>query len=113
MKSLKYDSESIDLSSYDIVSIAYNIPSLTLSLPKEKDLAILAACLDYCHTLRDDPQLRSSITVPDEHRKVFAAGHATNTGLMQLTVELERLTTDVLRENQRSFRKLAEARVDY
>ena len=57
--------------------------------------------------------LRESIEVPDKHRKIFCDGHATLLGLNQLTQELEQLANDVLRENQRSFRRLAEARVEY
>ena len=48
MKSLKYDSENIDLSSYDIVSIAFNMPDASLSYPKGSELIILSSCLDFC-----------------------------------------------------------------
>jgi len=113
MKSLKYDSENIDLSSYDIVSIAFNIPNEKLNLPRGSELLLLASCLDYCHTLQSNLILRESLTVPDDHRKVFTEGHATLTGLNQLTAELDRLANDVLRENHRSFQKLEEARVEY
>lgn len=113
MKSLKYDSEDIDLSSYDIVSIAFNMPDESLSYPKGGELRILSSCLDFCRKLQSDPNLRQSIEVPDGHRKVFCEGHATLSGLNQLTRELEQLANDVLRENQRSFRRLAEARVEY
>lgn len=113
MKSLKYDSENVDLSSYDIVSIAFNMPNASLSYPKGSELLILGSCLDYCRQLQTNSSLRESIEVPDGHRKIFCDGHATLAGLDQLTYELERLADDVLRENQRSFRKLAEARVEY
>jgi len=113
MKSLKYDSENIDLSSYDIVSIAFNMEDYKLNLPHGSELGILAACLDYCHNLQADSVLRNSIDVPDGHRKVFSEGHATVAGLNKLTEELESLSNDVLRENYRSFKKLAEARVEY
>jgi hypothetical protein len=113
MKSLKYDSEAIELSSYDIVSIAYNIPPHYLKVPKDQELSVLAACADFAHALQGDVALRSAITVPDGHRKVFADGHATTKGLNQLVSELDRLVSDVLSENQRSFKKLAEARIEY
>lgn len=113
MKSLKYDSDNIELSSYDIVSIGYNIPVQNLLVSKGKELSILVACLEFSKALQVDPLLRDSISVPDGHRKVFATGHATTRGLNQLAGELERLAADVLNENQRSFRKLAEARVEY
>ena len=113
MKSLKYDSENIDLSSYDIVSIAFNMEDYKLALPRGSELGILASCLDYCHELQANSTLRNSIDVPDGHRKVFSEGHATLAGLNQLTAELESLSNDILRENYRSFKKLAEARVEY
>lgn len=113
MKSLKYDSENIDLSSYDIVSIAFNMPNASLSYPKGSELLILSSCLDFCKKLQSDHGLRLSIEVPDGHRKVFCEDHATLSSLNQLTRELEQLANDVLRENQRSFRRLAEARVEY
>lgn len=113
LKSLKYDSESIDLSSYDLVSIAFNIPAASINVPKGNELQILNACHEYVTALSQDQSLRESINVPDGHRKVFAAGYATAKGLEQLKSELDKLSMDVLRENQRSFRKLAEARVAY
>lgn len=114
LKSLKYDMETIDLSSYDLVSIAYNVPATGLTVAsKEHDLQIAGACQQFVSALRQDEALRNSIMVPDEHRAVFAPGHATKTGLDQLGVELDRLISDVLTENQRSFRRLAEARVAY
>lgn len=113
MKSLKYDSENIDLSSYDIVSIAFNMSDASLSYPKGYELLILSSCFDYCRQLQSNAALRESIEVPDGHRKIFCDGHATLAGLSQLTDELEQLANDVLRENQRSFRRLAEARVEY
>ncbi len=51
--------------------------------------------------------------MPNSHRKVFSEGHAALAGLTQLTAEFESLSNDVLRENHRSFKKLAEARIEY
>ena len=113
LKSLKYDSDSIELSSYDLVSIAFNISPAAINVPKGHELQILNACHEYVTALSQNQALRESIDVPDRHRKVFAAGHATTKGLGQLKAELDRLSMDVLRENQRSFQKLAEARVAY
>lgn len=113
MKSLKYDSESIELSSYDIVSLAYNIPKHLLLVPQYGELLLLENCLSFCANLIADTSLRNSLMVPDEHRKIFTDGHATLQGLQQLTSELNSLRADVLKENERSFRKLAEARIDY
>jgi hypothetical protein len=113
MKSLKYDSDSIDLSSYDIVSITYNMDDSILKVPKGLELSLLASCLNFCEKLQQDKYLRESLSVPDGHRKIFTEGHATVQGLNQLTDELRNLTNDVLTENARSFNKLAEARIEY
>jgi hypothetical protein len=113
MKSLKYDSENIDLSSYDIVSIAFNMLDANLFYTKGGELLILSSCLDYCRKLQLSSTLRESIEVPDGHRKIFCDGHATLSGLNQLANDLEQLANDALHENKRSFKKLAEARVEY
>ena len=113
MKSLKYDSENIELSSYDIVGIAYNMDDRVLRVPPGHELSILGACLSWCELLEADAALREGLYVPDGHRKVFCDDHATLQGLQQLVRELRGLANDVLNENKRSFQKLAEARVEY
>ena len=113
MKSLKYDTESISLSSYDIVSIAFNIPESDLNLPKSMELVLLDSCHNFCLELKNNPYKREGLEVPDGHRKIFTVGRATLEGLNQLTTALGELVNDVLSENARSFRKLAEARIDY
>lgn len=113
MKSLKYDTEAIDLSSYDIVSIAFNMDDSLLNFSKSEELAILSSCLSFCETLQYNNTLRQSLNVPDRHREIFTEGHATIEGLNQLTYALKELSNDVLNENIRSFRKLEEARIEY
>lgn len=111
MKSLMYDTDSIELSSYDIVSIAYNMDMGQLSIKQGEELKLLQACKDFCTLLDDNSMIRDSLNVPDNHRKIFAPGHATQKGLKQLLGELHKLSEDVLNENSRSFKKLAEARI--
>jgi hypothetical protein len=113
MKSLKYDTGSIDLSSYDLVSIAFNMPDNELNMSRGMELAILNSCHNFCLELMQNQYKRASLEVPDGHRKIFTDGHATLDGLTQLSAELGTLVKDVLTENQRSFKKLSEARVQY
>jgi hypothetical protein len=113
MKSLKYDTDAIDLSSYDLVSIAFRMPDSDLNLPRGQELLLLNACHSFCVSLQANANLRNSIMVPDGHRNIFSPGHATAAGLDQLTAHLGKLINDVLQENTRSFTKLAEARVEY
>ncbi len=113
MKSLKYDSDTVNMSSYDITAIAYNIDSQYLSLGRDMDLALVEVCTQYCLMLIGNDHIRNSIMVPDGHRAVFSTGHATLDGLAQLTHELVALRNDIMKENERSFTKLSEARVEY
>ena len=113
MKSLKYDTENINLSSYDIVAIAYNMDDELLNFRGEMELALLESCSQYCKRLLWDDTLRASISVPDGHRAVFKDGHATKLGLAAMVRELNTLRDDVMTENARSFQKLADARVYY
>lgn len=113
MKSLKYDIENIELSSYDIVAIAYNMDESLLRFSDDLELALLESCCQYCERLLINDHLRANIFVPDGHRTVFKDGHATKAGLLALTTELNVLRNDVMTENAKSFQKLAEARVYY
>lgn len=113
MKSLKYDSESIDLSSYDICAIGYNIPNDRLLVGSAENLLLVEVCHDYCRELLTYQYIRDAISVPNNTRKVFGADGATVKGLQQLESELMTLRTDILTENTRSFSRLADARVEY
>lgn len=113
MKSLKYDTEAINLTSYDIVAIAYNMDDDLLNFRHEMELAILESCCQYCNRLLWDENLRARILVPDQHRTVFKEGHATKSGLSDLAIELTDLRNDVVNENTRSFQKLTDARIYY
>ncbi len=113
MKSLKYDSESISLSSYDLVAIAYSMPEHQLRTIAGEEIALLARLKNYLDRLALDADLRTELSVPDESRKVFADGHATIEGLDELRVEVDDLVEAVCSNRQKSFAALAEARVTY
>lgn len=118
------ESKSISASIFHEASVGYrllyqynnkpNADEIDLSNHSgSSELLLLSSCLECYRLLHGNPALRDSINIPDGHRKVFALGHATARGLGHLVAELESLSNDVLRENQRSFRKLAEARLEY
>lgn len=114
MKSLKYDAEKMDMSSYDITSIAYNIPNEWLAFKPPFELRLVDSCREYCRSLRSNETLRNQIVVPNNTRTVFDSTEGTNLmQLQQMIDELERLSADILKENSRSFVKLAEARVEH
>jgi len=115
MKSLKYDSDGrLDMSSYNITSIAWNMPDYLLAHAVPHELKIVPACRQYCVELRDDSQLRFSIRVPDDSRTVFGEKQgATLTQLNQLIAELDSLIRDIDNEFRRSFKRLEEARIEH
>lgn len=114
LKSLKYDSdEKIDLSSYDIAGIAYNIFNDWLTFRPGQDLVLLQKCRTYLHYLLIDETARTAIEVPNKMRKVFCAEGATEAGLRQMWVAVGLLLQEIEQGLSRSFKKLEEARISY
>ena len=115
MKTLMYDSDGrVEMSSYNIVGIAFNISESELTVQAPRELAILEACFAYCERLGNDQALRAAILVPDGHRTVFGGGSGTTvTQLSALTKELNDLRMEVLRDNVRSIRRLVEGSIEY
>lgn len=113
MKSLKYDSGTIDLTSYDLTSIGYGMPDQDLSTFPGGELALLARLKTYLDFVAVNHEFRLALLVPDRSRKVFCKGHATVEGLDSLRSEVDDLVEAVQWNLQKSFAKLAEARVSY
>ncbi len=113
MKSLKYDSDSISLSSYDLAAIGYNMPEPQLTTFPGGEVALLARLKTYLDSLKANPLLCTEMLVPDESRKVFEPGHATREGLDELRDEVDDLVDAVSQNLQKSFTKLFEARLVY
>jgi hypothetical protein len=111
LKSLRFDNE-LKISSYNIYGIAFNIPNEDLSFAPPYELSIVHSCLNYCKLLEQNQYERNSISVPNGTRKVFDSTQgATLSELQALTRELQNLQNDILLENSRSFKKLADARI--
>lgn len=114
LKSLKCDSdEKIDVSSYDLASIAYNVFPAWLAVESGRELALVNNCCEYLRFLIKDANYRESITVPNGMRKVFGPSGATLVGLKQLSSALDALVDDIQRELNRTYRRLQEARITY
>jgi len=114
LKSLKYDGdEKIDVSSYDIACLAYNIFTSWLTVQPGQDLLLVSNTRDYLRYLLTDENYRASLEVPNKMRKVFGADDMTATGLKQLSMAVEILVDEIDRGLSRSFRKLKEARISY
>ena len=112
-KSLKYDSDSVSLSSYDLAALAYNMPEGQLFTNPGGEIPLLARLKVYLDFVRLNKEFRLGMLVPDESRKVFAPGHATLTGLNELQDEVDDLVEAVCSNRKKSFEKLAEARLAY
>lgn len=114
LKSLKYDSDdNIDLSSYDIAGIAYNIFDEWLAVPPGQDLLLVKNCGEYLRYLIGNKPYRDSIAVPNQMRKVFCAEGASEAGLKGISIAVDTLVAEIEQGLGKSFRKLAEARIAY
>jgi hypothetical protein len=114
LKSLKYDSdEKIELSSYDIAGIVYNMSDDKLMSQAGLDLILINNCHTYLMLLEALETTRNGIVVPNGTRKVFCAEGATEKGLAQMRVAVGALLKEIEQGLSRSFRKLAEARIKY
>ncbi len=114
LKSLKYDSdEGIDLSSYDIAAIVFNMPDDKLLSNLGKDLILIQNCYAYLYVLEFSEGVRDLLYVPNRMRKIFCAEGASRKGLQEMRIALEILLREINQGMARSFRKLAEARVNY
>jgi hypothetical protein len=114
LKSLKYDSpQGVDLSSYDIAAIVYRMDESQLTVYRGAELILVERCKQHLDLLATNATFRESLYVPNDTRKIFCAEGASLTGLNQLQRDVDRLLYEITNDMSRSFRKLAEARLDY
>jgi hypothetical protein len=114
LKSLKYDADSkVNMSSYDITSLAYRMPDDLMRPGYGAELLLVENTLGFLRLLLDDSSRRASLRVPNEMRPIFSSEGASVEGLNQLCKETQELVDDINKGLSRSFRKLAEARVSY
>ena len=113
MKSLKYDSGSINLSSYDLAAIGYNMLQDELFTIAGEEIALLTRLKLYLDRVAANDELRWEMSTPDGSRKVFAEGHATLSSLQALQYEVNDLVGAVSQDLRKSFSKLAQARLAY
>lgn len=114
LKSLKYDAErTVDISSYDITSIAFRMPDQLLRAERGAELLLVENTRVFLRSLLDNGALRASLRVPNDMRPIFCSDGASVEGLSQLYKEAQELVDDISKGLSRSFRKLAEARVSY
>lgn len=114
LKSLRYDSANgVNLSSYDIASIAYNMADHDLAVPHGMELLLVERCKQYLDRLAANSTYRNSLYVANDTRKIFCLEGASLDGLNELRREVDQLFYEIANELGRSFRKLAAARIEY
>jgi hypothetical protein len=114
LKSLKYDADTaVNMSSYDITSIAYRMPDELMRPGHGAELLLVENTRTFLRLLLDDAARRTSLKVPNEMRLIFSSEGASVEGLTQLYKETQDLVDDINKGLNRSFRKLAEVRTSY
>jgi len=114
LKSLKYDADTaVEISSYDITSIAYRIPDELMGAQHGAELQLLENIRIFLGLLLDDTTYRDSLRVPNEMRAIFCAEGVSVEGLRQLHKETQDLVDEINKGLARSLRKLTEARISY
>lgn len=114
LKSLKADSKTpVEVSSYDIVSIAFRMPDVLLNVPHDGDLMLVVNSEAWLRHLAENEGLRTSLLVPNEMRPIFCDHGCSLGGLQQLHAEVHGLLSDIAAGLARSSRRLEEARVEY
>jgi hypothetical protein len=114
LKSEKYDAyPSLDISSYDIVSVAWNMPDAYLTGERGRELALAQNARTYLRALLNNDALRNSLSVPNGIRKIFGEGGATKAGLLALYAEVDETLVEVEASLTKTYRKIQDALVAY
>lgn len=114
LKSLQYDAEEKNgLSSYDICSLVWNAPDRLLGYTQGQELQLMQSFHDYMAYVDQDANYRAGLKVPNGTRLVFCTEGASQSQLRVLIKLHAALLDEIQRGLQRSFKKLAEARVEY
>lgn len=114
LKSVKYDADPpLDMSSYDIVSMAWNMPDELLAADKGHELLLVANTRAFLGSLITNDDRRNGLKVPNGTRNVFGAEGATKWQLMALFKEVDELNSEIESSLAKGYRKIREAQVQY
>ena len=112
LKSLKYNADKeVDISSYDIASIAYSMPDASLAAGSANELLLVESASNYLASLVVNEQQRNSLWVPNQTRRIFCEGGATYIGLLSLFGETHDLNEEIKASLAKTFRKVTDARI--
>lgn len=114
LKSVKYDAEPIlGISSYDIVSIAWNMPDAHLTAEKGQELLLAVNARSYLSWLLNNEVLRNSLKVPNGMRPIFGENGASKAQLSELFAGVDEVIKEIESSLAKSYRKIQDARVPY
>lgn len=98
LKTLKSDSpHKIELSSYDIAALVWNMDDLMLTKPYYLELSLIAEIQRYLQLLIDNPTHAFMLEVPDQSRSVLDSIEKFQT-LKTLKTEIDILANDIAHE---------------
>jgi len=107
LKTIKADAieegKEIELSSFDICSIIYRMPTEYLYLDLLNPLAVIDKLCDWCLKIISNDELKKSLMVIDETRKIFD-NIDKEIGLLNIFSELIEIKKNALSENTINFR---------
>lgn len=114
LKSLLYDAdEQGGMTSYDICSLIWNAPDRLLGYSQGQELQLMQSVHGYMLYVDQDADFRGKLKVPNGSRSLFCADGASVDELKVVIKHHGELLQEIERGLQRSFKKLAEARVEY
>jgi len=114
LKSLKYDADDkLEISSYDISAIVWNMPIQSLNVKRGQELLLVENTKRYLQSLLDNDIQRNLLAVPNGMRKVFGPGGATKEQLMLLQLEVREISLDITSTLTKTYRSMNEAVVSY
>lgn len=98
LKTLKADAEvPINLSSYDIAALMYNMVNTDFNVGKSP-LVLIYRALVYLRFLYNNDSYRSTLKVPDSSRYIFQANGATKEDLKLIILELDYIYQDLIND---------------
>jgi hypothetical protein len=114
LKSLKYDADTqLEISSYDISAIAWNMPPECLNVKRGQELILVDNTKTYLQSLLDGNAQRNALEVPNGMRRVFGQNGATKEQLLYLQLELIEAAIQIRATLLKTYRRINDAIVVY
>lgn len=89
VKSVRYDSDTkINVSSYDIASLCFNLPLSYFQASQSNNYELAHSFLVFSNRLMEEEDLRNSLYVPNKTRKIFGETHVQLEQLRLLNQEI-------------------------